>query len=64
MKKIYEIEDLVMQNIRIERKLDVLLALNELYVDDETLEVKKIEEDTKEEISNDDSDDIQIKEQD
>lgn len=64
MKKIYEIEDLVMQNIRIERKLDVLLALNELYVDDETLEVKKIEKDTKEETSNDDSDDIQIKEQD
>lgn len=64
MKKIYEIEDLVMQNIRIERKLDVLLALNELYVDDETLEVKKIEEDNKEETSNDDSDDIQIKEQD
>lgn len=64
MKKIYEIEDLIMQNIRIERKLDVLLALNELYVDDETLEVKKIEADTKEETSNDDSDDIQIKEQD
>lgn len=64
MKKIYEIEDLVMQNIRIERKLDVLLALNELYVDDETLEVKKIEKDTKEETSNDDGADIQIKEQD
>lgn len=64
MKKIYEIEDLVMQNIRIERKLDVLLALNELYVDDETLEVKKIEADTKEETNNDNSDDIQIKEQD
>jgi len=44
-----EIDDVMRYLIRMERKLDVLLAVNRLYVDPETLEVNIIEEEDGEE---------------
>lgn len=64
----YEIEDLVNQLIRIEKKITVLLMLEGLYVDSNTLEIKEIEkEENKKEAEDDEiveteNDDIQIKE--
>lgn len=47
-----EIEDIANNLLRIERKLDVLLAMQNLWVNPETLEIKEIEEDEKEENNN------------
>lgn len=54
-----EIEDITNNLLRIERKLDVLLAMQNLWVDPETLEVKEIEEDEDKEDKK--VDDVEIK---